>query len=71
MTATRRAESANDVPFSLTAIGEAALKERNITEFDDVLRTLPNVNYIESDDGRQSIIVRGITAGPQGESSLV
>lgn len=43
VTATKRAESAQDIPVTVQALGEESLKDLNVSNFDDYIRFMPNV----------------------------
>ena len=44
VTATKRAESASDIPIAVTALGEDTLEELNVNVFTDYLVQLPGVS---------------------------
>ena len=46
VTATRRAESVQDIPMSVSVLGEAQLTDLNVTDMEDYLMMLPNVGFI-------------------------
>jgi len=68
VTATRRAESVQDVPMSVSVLGEAQLTDLNITDMEDYLMMLPNVGFISLGPSTGNIYIRGISSG--GESLL-
>ena len=68
VTATRRAESVQDVPMSVSVLGETQLQDLNITDMEDYLMMLPNVSYVTLGPGSGNIYIRGISSG--GESTL-
>ena len=68
VTATRRAESIQDIPMSVSVLGEAQLTDLNITDMEDYLMMLPNVGFISLGPSTGSIYIRGISSG--GESLL-
>lgn len=64
VTAEKRAESLQDVPMSLTAVGEAALREQHVTSFFDYGTRVPNVGFGYTGDGiatSRTISIRGIS----------
>lgn len=71
VTATKRAERIQDVPMSITAIGAQDISHKNLLTMNDYLRTVPGVNMIDLGSGRNTIIMRGITADPQYEEKSV
>lgn len=68
VTATRRAESVQDIPMSVSVLGETQLEDLNITDMEDYIMMLPNVSYVTLGPGSGNIYIRGISSG--GESSL-
>ena len=68
VTATRRAESVQEVPMSVSVLGETQLQDLNITDMEDYLMMLPNVSYVTLGPGSGNIYIRGISSG--GESTL-
>ncbi len=67
VTATRRAESVQDIPLNIAAIGGEQIEEQGFTELADVLAFVPGINIVDR-GGRQGnpIIVRGLNADPVG-----
>tara|TARA_R110000868_G_scaffold545_3_gene4038 strand:- start:9563 stop:12043 length:2481 start_codon:yes stop_codon:yes gene_type:complete len=67
VTATRRAETVQDVPLNIAAIGGAQIEEQGFGELADVLAHVPGINIVDR-GARQGnpIIVRGINADPIG-----
>lgn len=67
VTATRRAESVQDVPLNIAAVGAAQIQEQGFDEISDVLAYVPGINIVDR-GGRQGnpIIVRGLAADPLG-----
>ena len=48
VTATHRSESVQDIPMSVSVMGEAQLTDLNITDVEDYLMMLPNVGFIST-----------------------
>ncbi len=71
VTATKRESRLQDLGFSISAIGAEQIEKRNLVQMDDYLRTTAGANMIKMADGRQKVIMRGITAGPQFEKNSV
>ncbi len=67
VTATRRAESVQDIPLNIAAVGEAQIEEQGFDELADTLAYVPGINVVDR-GGRQGnpIIVRGLNADPLG-----
>ncbi|MBB3033860.1 TonB-dependent receptor [Alteriqipengyuania lutimaris] len=61
VTATRRAESVQDIPLNITAVGGEQIEEQGLTELSDLLPFVPGINIVDR-GGRQGnpIIVRGL-----------
>ncbi|WP_444922546.1 TonB-dependent receptor [Microbulbifer sp. CnH-101-G] len=60
VTATKRAESAQDIPVTVQALGEESLKDLNVSNFDDYIRFMPNVTAGGRGPGQSSIYIRGM-----------
>ncbi|MBU1287385.1 MAG: TonB-dependent receptor [Alphaproteobacteria bacterium] len=67
VTATRRAESVQDVPLNIAAVGGAQIEEQGFDELADVLAYIPGINVVDR-GGRQGnpIVVRGLNADGLG-----
>lgn len=67
VTATRRAESVQDVPLNIAAVGASQIEEQGFDELSDVLSYVPGINLVDR-GGRQGnpIIVRGLNADGLG-----
>lgn len=62
VTAQKRSESIQNVPISIQAFSAEALKAQNITAIDDLVNTVPNVDFVGGPEF-DSISIRGITSG--------
>ncbi len=62
ITATKRTESAQDVPIAVNAIGSAELEELDINVFTDYLTQLPGVTAGGSGPGQSTIYIRGVAS---------
>ena len=63
VTATKRSESMQTLPMSISAISGEDLRERGVTEFFDYAVTIPNLSFGAATDGilsNRSISLRGI-----------
>lgn len=67
VTATRRAESVQDIPLNIAAVGDAQIEEQGFDELADVLAYIPGINVVDR-GGRQGnpLIVRGLNADGLG-----
>jgi len=62
VTATKRSESAADIPIAVTALGEDTLEELNVNIFTDYLMQLPSVSAGGSGPGTSTIYIRGLAS---------
>jgi len=62
VTATKRAKSIDDIPFSIAAFDEESLGERGIGGFGDLAVSVPGLSLQEGGPGFRSIIVRGVSS---------
>jgi iron complex outermembrane receptor protein len=61
VTARKRAELLEDVPISVTALGEATLREAGVTRLDDISQLVPNLTFYDGRDGlTSSVFIRGV-----------
>lgn len=67
VTATRRAESVQDIPINISAIGDQQIAEQGFDELADMLAYVPGINVVDR-GGRQGnpLIVRGLNADGLG-----
>lgn len=67
VTATRRAESVQDIPLNIAAVGSEQIEEQGLTELSDLLPFVPGINVVDR-GGRQGnpIIVRGLNVDAIG-----
>jgi len=64
VTATRRAESIDRIPLSISAFSQESMDEQGIKSIDDVARFTPGLSFAPSSDGlTSSIAIRGIASG--------
>jgi outer membrane receptor protein involved in Fe transport len=59
VTATKRAESIQDVPVSVTALDGSALENLGVDDFQDYVEFLPNVTFQGTGPGQNEIYIRG------------
>jgi iron complex outermembrane receptor protein len=69
VTAQRRTENVQDVPIAIQALTGATLAQLNITNFDDMVRYLPNVSHANSGPGQSEVFMRGLSVGSTGTQS--
>ncbi|MBT8091840.1 MAG: TonB-dependent receptor [Gammaproteobacteria bacterium] len=70
VTATKRATGLQDTPIAIQALGEEKLDELNITNFDDYIRYLPNVNSAGRGPGQSSVFIRGMATDSSDQTSV-
>jgi len=64
VTATKKDESASDIPVTVTALTEETLNELNVTNFDEYIEYLPNVTSAGRGPGQSTIYIRGMAVDP-------
>ena len=69
VTATRRNESIQNVPMTLTALSGDALSKLNVSNFNDLLKYTPNVTFASNGPGQGAIFMRGLSTGFAGNQS--
>jgi len=69
VTASKRAESLQNVPVSITALSTAKLEELHVQNFEDYIKYLPSVSYQTSGPGFAKIYMRGVSSGGDGNHS--
>ena len=69
VTAQRRNESIEKVPFTVQAFSGESLAKLNVTNLTDILRLTPNVTYGSNGPGQGTIFMRGLSAGAAGNQS--
>ena len=62
VTATKRAESAQDIPVTVNALGEVELDQLGVKNFTDYLVQLPGVTAGGSGPGQNTIYIRGLAS---------
>jgi len=69
VTASKRSESLQSVPISVTALTGDQLSQHQVTSFDDYAKMLPSLSYQSFGPSESQINFRGITTGGDGLSS--
>lgn len=64
VTATKRARSAQDIPVTVQALNEAAIRDLNVGNFDDYVRYLPTVTSGARGPGQATVYIRGMAVEP-------
>ena len=65
VTANKREQSLQDTAMSISALGGEEINDKSIISMADYLRFIPGVNQIDRGPGRNSIVIRGVSADPQ------
>jgi outer membrane receptor protein involved in Fe transport len=66
----RGATRVQDIPVSISAVSEDQISKRGLVGMDDYLRSTPSTNFLDRGAGRNGIIIRGVTASPQTDSTV-
>ena len=66
VTATRKSESAQDIPITIQALSEDTLDDLGIGNFKDYIKNLAGVTSGGRGPGRNEIFIRGVSAGKGG-----
>jgi iron complex outermembrane receptor protein len=69
VTAQRRSENIQDVPIAIQALTGETLAQLNVSDFDELVRYLPNVSSSSAGPGQSQIFMRGLSVGDQGTQS--
>ena len=62
VTAQRRSENIQTVPMSITAVTGARLEANGVKNLDDLLQTVPGVNFSDAVPGQATVSMRGVSA---------
>ena len=68
VTATKRSQNMQDVPFAIAVLGDMQLEDLGITDMEDFTQMFANVNYVTLGPGAGSFYMRGISSA--GENVL-
>ena len=66
VTATKRTESAQDIPITIQALGEDTLEDLGIGNLKDYVKNLAGVTSGGRGPGRNEIFIRGVSTGKGG-----
>jgi outer membrane receptor protein involved in Fe transport len=69
VTATKRAENIQNVPISITALGNVTLEQHQVQSLDDYVKLLPSVSFQSFGPGQSELYFRGIATGGDGIQS--
>lgn len=68
VTATKRTQSAREIPMSISVISQEDLERSSAIGMEDYLRAIPGVNQIDNGGISNAIIIRGVTTSPVFEN---
>jgi len=63
VTATKRAESLQDIPLSVQVLSNKMLEDLGVKGFEDYIQFLPTVSYTSAGPGYGQVFMRGISSG--------
>lgn len=66
----RGAESVQDIPISITAIGEGRLRLLNVSDFEDFAYQVPGLTFTDTGPGERRYIIRGIQSAGQQQVAV-
>ncbi len=69
VTAQKRSESLQDVPLSITAIGNEQLEQQHVTNFEDYAKLIPTLSFQTLGPGFVQVYMRGVANGGDGNHS--
>ena len=71
VTAQKRSESIQNVPISITALGEQKLRDLHVSGFQDYIQQLPAVTFqaLGGNPGTNVVYMRGVASGGDGNHS--
>jgi iron complex outermembrane recepter protein len=69
VTAQRRSQNLQDVPITMQAITSTELQQLSISNFDDIIKWLPNVTIGSNGPGQADLFMRGLSSGSVGGQS--
>ena len=69
VTATKRAESLQDVPIAITAITTKTLEDTQVDSFDDYAKMVPSLSYKSAGPGFANVYFRGVASGENANHS--
>lgn len=61
VTAQKREQKLQDVPMAVTAVSGAQLEQQGITQFQDLLRSVPGVSFAGTEPGQSRYAIRGVS----------
>lgn len=71
VTASKRAKSIQETAMSVTALSGEDIDRKGLVSMEDYLNTIPGVSQVDRGVGRNSVVIRGVTADPNFGSPTV
>ena len=68
VTATKRTQSAREIPMSISVLSQEDLERSSAVGMEDYLRAIPGVNQIDNGGISNAIVIRGVTTSPVFEN---
>jgi iron complex outermembrane recepter protein len=69
VTATKRAQSVQDIPMSLAVVSSMDIERRGAIGMEDYLRSVPGVNQMDAGGRDNAIVIRGISTSLEFQNS--
>jgi iron complex outermembrane recepter protein len=69
VTAQKREENLQDVPVSITSLGNQKLEELHVADFEDYAKYVPSLTYDTFGPGFSRVFFRGVNSGDNGNHS--
>jgi outer membrane receptor protein involved in Fe transport len=66
VTAERRTENMQDVPIAIQALTSDTIQQLHIENFEDMVKSLPNVSQSGTGPGQSNVYMRGLSVGQTG-----
>jgi iron complex outermembrane receptor protein len=70
VTATKREENIQDVPMSLSVIGNAELESRTLVGMDDYMRSIPGASLLSQGPGFNAVVLRGVAINGESDGDF-
>ncbi|MDO8862280.1 TonB-dependent receptor [Haliea sp. E1-2-M8] len=70
VTATKRSESLQDVPMTITVLTEEDIRQAGITKPSDFLNSIPNVTFLQDSTGESFVNIRGQTSSRNSDPNV-
>src|SRR5262245_4815443 len=63
VTAQKREQSVQDIPFAITALGADSLRANGVASLEDIASSVPGLTVADQSNGRTQVNIRGISSG--------